>query len=122
MRTRLLLLSAAALATACGTSPLDFCHRTQDVVCDQLFKCTTEQQRSVAGWADTFGTSPADCAAKQKAKLCPDNTNEIVCSHQPSQFNAAKANACLDDVQRASCDASNTAYQDSANCSAICSG
>jgi len=118
----LLLTAAVALLSACGTSPMDFCHRTQDIVCDQLFTCSTEQERAAPGWSDTFGTTAGECKTKQKARLCPPDTDDRVCGFQPKLFNAAEGNACLDDLQKATCDQAATAYTDSTHCGKVCGG
>ena len=119
MRT-LLLLSAVVVLSACGTSPMDFCRRNVDVTCEVLYRCSTEAERAVAAWQTTFGTDQANCVELQRAKMCPDNTNDIVCGRHPEWFDGAAGNACLDDIQRATCAGVNTAFQDSANCARVC--
>lgn len=124
MFTRALTGAASLLfivmGLGCTASPKQLCQRDNEVVCDRVFECFSQSERTSSEFISRFGSNRDECRSKLNAKYCSDLDESNPCMDRSKVYHPDRAMDCTEDFNVASCETIRGGYFQSSNCDKTC--
>jgi hypothetical protein len=119
--TTVSVLALWGATAGCGsTDPVQKCKDIQSTVCQRAYECFSETERRSQAFIGTFGASQNECVSKLQSVNCANVTRDKPCTDSSKTYYPDKADACNDDLKKASCETFRQGTFASGNCSKIC--
>jgi hypothetical protein len=117
---KLAMVVLTALFVSCGPpSPMAQCKETSTLQCKRVYECYDSATRASSPFIATYGATETECVSKLNSSSCTFSESNP-CSDSSKKWDAVKANNCLDDIRKTSCETVTLGTFSSGNCSGVC--